>query len=106
MSKSVPVRVTSLKTGANEPEIHVMLFDMEALICHLLVEETKTQKSKLFMLSSIFGFAQSLQDCFLAIQYQPSQQLSTVYRIQLSSLRNNLRGKQLKTARPIEGTIH
>lgn len=47
MSKNVPVRVTSLKTGANEPEIHVMLFDMEALICHLLVEETKTQKSEL-----------------------------------------------------------
>ncbi|XP_028399400.1 WD repeat-containing protein 7-like isoform X2 [Dendronephthya gigantea] len=44
MSKSVPVRVTSLKTGADEPEIHVMLFDMEALICHLLVEEVKTQK--------------------------------------------------------------
>ena len=50
MSKSVPVRVTSLKTGANEPEIHVMLFDMEALICHLLVEETKTQKRELFKL--------------------------------------------------------
>lgn len=46
MSKSVPVRVTSLKTGPNEPEIHVMMFDMEALICHLLVEETKTQKGE------------------------------------------------------------
>ena len=50
MSKSVPVRVTSLKTGPNEPEIHVMLFDMEALICHLLVEETRTQKRKLLNL--------------------------------------------------------
>ena len=48
MSKSVPVRVTSLKTGPNEPEIHVMMFDMEALICHLLVEETKMQKSESF----------------------------------------------------------
>ena len=44
MSKSVPVRVTSLKTFPGEPEIHVMLFDMEALICHLLMEETRSQK--------------------------------------------------------------
>ena len=49
ISKSAPVRVTSLKTGPNEPEIHVMMFDMEALICHLLAEETKTQKGKAFV---------------------------------------------------------
>ena len=46
MSNSVPVRVTSLKTCAGEAEIHVMLFDMEALICHLLMEETKSQKGE------------------------------------------------------------
>lgn len=41
----VPLKVLSTKAATTDAEIHVMLFDTEAVICHLMKEENPMLKS-------------------------------------------------------------
>jgi hypothetical protein len=46
-SSFVPLKVLSTKAAVSDAEIHVMLFDTEAVICHLMKEENLYLSSKL-----------------------------------------------------------
>ena len=45
-----PLKVMSTKCGARDPEIQVLMFDIEVLICNLLTEENPLLVGKCFLL--------------------------------------------------------